>query len=252
MVADRIRNPELIRKARALPYQLMTAYKFTTDVPATVRNALQDAMEVATANVPDYGSVVVGVDISNSMDAPVTGDRGSATTMTSCKDAAALVASCVLRTSKNPRVIPFHTESVRCDLNPRDSVMTNAAKLASLPSGGTACSAPLKTLNAELASANLVIIISDNESWADPSTGPCRASGLMDQWKKFKQRNPKAKLVLMDMTPNTTSQAAVDKDILRVGGFSDAVFDVIEAFRAGDGNFLDYIRRGSDLTTGRE
>ena len=50
-------------------------------------------------------------------------------------------------------VIAFSDEVVKMPrpVNPRDSVMTNAQYLASLPSGGTACSAPLRHLNAQKA-----------------------------------------------------------------------------------------------------
>ncbi len=52
-VAARLRDPEAIRRARVFPYQLMAAYAMTgTGVPAVVREALQDAMEVAVGNVP--------------------------------------------------------------------------------------------------------------------------------------------------------------------------------------------------------
>ena len=41
--------------------------------------------------------------------------------------------------------------------------MTNAARLAEIGGGGTACSAPLAKLNREKAKVDLVLIVSDNE-----------------------------------------------------------------------------------------
>ena len=101
------------------------------------------------------------------MHSPVTGHRTGATTAVRCIDVAALVAAAVLR--KNPRaeVIPFESNVVEVRLNPRDSVMTNAEKLAKLPCGGTNCSAPLAFLNQRTAKGDLVIYVSDNESWID-------------------------------------------------------------------------------------
>ncbi len=55
----------------------------------------------------------------------------------------------------------------------------------------------------------------------------------MREWETFKTRNPKAKLVCIDIQPYRTVQAAEREDILNVGGFSDAVFDVIAAFARG-------------------
>ncbi|MFN9977234.1 MAG: TROVE domain-containing protein, partial [Phycisphaerae bacterium] len=44
------------------------------------------------------------------------------------------------------------------------------------------------------------------------------------------------KLICIDLQPNTTTQAPERSDILNIGGFSDAVFNVIAAFLAGDAN----------------
>ena len=114
-------------------------------------------------------------------------------------------------------------------LNPRDSIMTNAAKLAAIGGGGTNCSAPLALLNARKAAGDLVIFISDNESWVD--TGQARGTVTMTEWQRFKSRNANAKLVCIDVQPYGTTQAKERADILNVGGFSDAVFDVIAQFQ---------------------
>ena len=42
------------------------------------------------------------------------------------------------------------------------------------------------------------------------------------------------KLVGIDVQPNTTTQAPERADVLNVGGFSDAVFDVVAGFLTGD------------------
>lgn len=123
---------------------------------------------------------------------------------------------------------------VELELNPRDSIMTNAAKLASIGGGGTSCSAPLQKLNAEDVKGDLVILVSDNESWADPVAG--RGTAMMKKWRAFKQRNPKAKLVCIDLQPNETTQAPESDDVLNIGGFSDSVFEVIAKFATNEMN----------------
>ena len=114
--------------------------------------------------------------------------------------------------------------------------MTNAAKLSNLPCGGTNCSAPLAWLNSRKAEGDLVIYVSDNESWVDaPHYGRFGGSRTetMKQWALFKQRNPQARLVCMDIQPYATSQAVEREDIVNIGGFSDQVFEVIAEFAAG-------------------
>jgi 60 kDa SS-A/Ro ribonucleoprotein len=234
LVARRLADPEQVKKARVFPYQLMVAYaNADARVPAEVRDALQDAMEVAIANVPEVsGKVYVCPDVSGSMRSPVTGLRKGATSAVRCVDVAALVAAAVLRRNPRAEVLPFEHEVVKgLGLNPRDSVMTNAQKLAAVGGGGTDCSAPLRLLNERKAAGDLVLYVSDNESWVDAGAG--RGTATMQEWSAFKRRNPGARLVCVDVQPYGTVQAAEASDILNVGGFSDQVFDVVADFAAG-------------------
>lgn len=238
LIAKRLRDPAAIARSKVFPYQLLVAYaQADASVPAEVRDALQDAMEVAIANVPQIdGKIYVFPDVSGSMQSPVTGHRTGATTAVRCLDVASLVAAAVLRANKSAEVIPFSDHVVQCSLNARDSVMSNATKLAKLPSGGTNCSAPLAELNRRKAQGDLIIYVSDNESWVDSIFGANRGTAVMQQWNVFKQRNPKAKMVCIDIQPYGTTQAKEREDILNIGGFSDRVFDVIAKFAEGSLN----------------
>ena len=76
-IADRLRDPAAIRRARVFPHQLLSAYSMTDErVPEIVRDALQDALDAALENVPELtGLVYVLLDVSGSMASPVTGHR---------------------------------------------------------------------------------------------------------------------------------------------------------------------------------
>jgi 60 kDa SS-A/Ro ribonucleoprotein len=238
LIADRLRDAKAIAKARVFPYQLLIAYAMANanaEIPREVCDALQDAMEIAIANVPVIeGRVFVCPDVSGSMLSPITGHRAGATTSVRCVDVAALVAAAVLRKNPQTEVLPFECDVVEVTLNSRDSVMTNAAKLGSIGGGGTNCSAPLAQLNRRDAKGDLVIFVSDYESWVDARGG--RGTETMREWNAFKQRNPEARLVCIDVQPYCTVQAIEREDILNVGGFSDQVFDVISEFARGELN----------------
>jgi len=77
----------------------------------------------------------------------------------------------------------------------------------------------------------LLAFVSDYESWVDAGAG--RGTATMREWNVFKQRNPGARLVCIDVQPYRTVQAREREDILNVGGFSDQVFDVISEFAGG-------------------
>ncbi len=241
LIANRLRDREAIKRARVFPYQLLSAYSAASqnaEMPRSVTEALQDAMEIATENVPEIkGKVFVFPDISGSMRSPVTGFRKGATSAVRCIDAAALVAACILRKNPTAEVIPFESNTVKVSLNPRDSIMTNANKLASLPAGGTNCSAPLSELNRCKAQGDVLIYVSDNESWIDtPVHGRFGGSGTetSKQWNEFKSRNQDAKLVCIDIQPYAHTQAKERADILNVGGFSDQVFTLVSEFANGN------------------
>jgi 60 kDa SS-A/Ro ribonucleoprotein len=234
-LAARLRDPEQVRKAKVFPYQLFTAYlNADSSIPTELTNSLQDAADSALDNIPAFdGQVYVMVDTSGSMGSPATGDRGSATSKMRCVDVAGLFAAAILRKNPTAKVIPFDTTvHVQHRLNPRDSIMTNAKQLASYGGGGTNCSIALKHVNDKAGKGDLVIYVSDNESWVETTAGAYRrgSTATMAEWNKFKANNPKAKLVCIDIQPGTTTQAHDRSDILNVGGFSDQVFNVIEKF----------------------
>jgi len=235
LVANRLRDRHLVRRARVFPYQLMIAHAQADPlVPEPVREALQDALDLALANVPAIaGRIAVCPDVSGSMLSPVSGHRKGATSAVRCLDAAALVAAALVRTNHDALVLPFSDDVVPVTLNRRDSVLTNARILAGLPSGGTDCSAPLRHLNQARIAADLVILVSDNMSWIEGHGGG-RSTATMAEWAAFRRRNPSARLVCLDIQPNASTQAREQADILNVGGFSDAVFEIMATFARGE------------------
>jgi 60 kDa SS-A/Ro ribonucleoprotein len=252
LVSERLRDREAIVRARALPYQLLAAFRAASaDMPEPIRAALQDALEIATDNVPALpGKVYLCPDVSGSMQSAITGHRGSATSAVRCVDVAGLVAASLLRRNTSAEVLAFSDDVVTMPrpLNPRDSVMTNAQYLASLPSGGTACSAPLRYLNERGARGELVVYVSDNQSWADfalkGAGRDTRGTVMAEEWERFRARSPQARLVLIDLQPNASTQVAERDDVLNVGGFSDAVFEVVSLFAKGElaeGHFVGQI-----------
>jgi 60 kDa SS-A/Ro ribonucleoprotein len=233
IVAERLRDPNAIRKARVFPYQLMAAYFAAgSNVPRAVKDALQDAMEISIERVAAYaGRVVVCPDVSGSMASAITGARKGGNSAISCIQVAGLATAAIVRANRNALVLPFAEKVKEIDINTRDSVMSNAAKLAALGGGGTSCSAPLKMLIERGETADLVIMVSDNQSWVDGrATGP---TATLQLWEEFKVKNRHAKLVCIDLQPNRTTQALERADVLNVGGFSDDVFEVIERFAFG-------------------
>ena len=233
-VAARLADVEAAKRARVLPYQLMVALDTVGDgVPLAVQAALETALEASVSRLPVVeGRVVVCPDVSGSMRSPATGYRKGATSKVTCNDVAALIAAAVLRTNRRARVLPFEQAVVPITLDPFARLAVNKAKLAAVGGGGTNVSAPLARLNAEQAKVDLVVIVSDNESWVDANRGG--ATQTMREWDRIVRRSPAARLVCIDIQPHGTTQASGRPEILNVGGFSDAVFDVVARFAGGE------------------
>jgi 60 kDa SS-A/Ro ribonucleoprotein len=247
-IAAKLADAETIKKARVFPYQLLAAYLNVDEtVPFKVKDALQDAMEIAVQNVPSLETQVhVIVDTSGSMRSPVTGHRAGATTKIQCLDVAALIGAVMLRQNPGSTILPVDTQvHSRCKLNPRDSIMTNATVLKKFGGGGTDLSAGLHYLNASKAKGQLIVIVSDCESWMDSSGGTrgdryysyrrSGGTGVMNEFRAYEARNPGAKLVNIDLQPYSTVQAPdAPGSVMNVGGFSDAVFDQVAKFLRGE------------------
>ncbi len=241
-VAERIADESEIRRSKQFPYQYFAAYLNADDnVPQKIRTALHKAAEIACGNVPELpGPVVIGLDTSGSMSSAVTGQRGrGATSKMRCIDVAALFAAAILRRNPDSVVIPFDTSAYDAKIDPNDSILSIAERLAKYGGGGTDCSLPLVAANQKHAKRKFagIVLVSDNESWV--GTGRHGSTGVMTAWEVFSSNQRKLnggaaspKLVNIDLQPYQTVQACERADIMNIGGFSDAVFNVISAFLA--------------------
>jgi len=238
-----------IQRSGVLPYQLMSAYLHVDEaLPPGIKMSLAQAMEQATLNVPKFaGQLAIGVDVSGSMtSASITGSRKGSTSKMRCVDVASLIACSLLRANPTALVLPFDTslhivgaKGTAGASFARGSVAGSAEALSKFGGGGTDCSLPLRWLHQEKRKIDLVVIVSDNESWFDATSG--RGTATMQAWRLLKLHNPTAKLVCIDLTPHKTTQAVNEKDVANVGGFSDEVFEFLAAFASGDGQWAERI-----------
>jgi 60 kDa SS-A/Ro ribonucleoprotein len=255
-VAARIADADEIHRSRQFPYQYLAAYlNVSAEVPHPIQAALHKAAEIACGNVPELpGPVIIGLDTSGSMSSAVTGNRGrGATSSMRCVDVAALFAAALLRRNPDSIVVPFDTQAYNVRVDPSDSILSLSERLAKYGGGGTDCSLPLREANTRYRDQRFAgaILVSDNESWVYKgrswAAGARGATGVMAEWQKFVKNQlrlgghdiPSPKLVCIDIQAYATTQAPDRSDILNIGGFSDAVFQVVSAFLASDsGRFV--------------
>ena len=252
-VARRIADADEIRRSRQFPYQFLAAYLNVTDeVPQQIKTALHQAAEIACGNIPELpGPVIIGLDVSGSMSSAITGGRGrGSTSKMRCVDVAALFAAAILRRNPDSIVIPFDTRTYEPRIDPSDSMLSLAERLARYGGGGTDCSLPLAHANRDFRHRKLAgcVLVSDTESWVYRGQiggyGQHGATGVMAEWQEFVKHQVRLqggdqagpRLVCINLQPCVTSQASERSDILNIGGFSDAVFNVVASFLRDDAN----------------
>jgi hypothetical protein len=102
---------------------------------------------------------------------------------------------------------------------------------------GTSCTAALRRLNELRTTADLVMLVTANRSWADFSTAPTargkRLATLAEEWMLFRARNRRARLVLIDLQAQGMTRAPGRPEVLQIGGFSEAMLRVVSLFAAG-------------------
>jgi 60 kDa SS-A/Ro ribonucleoprotein len=241
-VAERLTDADEIRRSRQFPYQFLAAYiNAAPEVPQKIRAALHQAAEIACGNVPELpGPVVIGLDTSGSMSCPATGWRGrGATTKMRCVDVAALFAAAILRGNPDSVVVPFDTQAYDARMDPCDSILSLSERLAKYGGGGTDCSLPMRAANTQYSRRAFAgcVLLSDMESWV--GTGRHGSTGVMTEWQRFVENQHRLgvtapKLVCIDIQAYGSTQAPDRGDILNVGGFSDAVFNVVASYLSDD------------------
>ena len=188
-VAGRIADADEIRRSRQFPYQYLAAYLNASDeVPQAIKAALHKAAETACGNVPELpGPVLIGgLDVSGSMAAAVTGRRGrGATSRMRCVDVAALFAAAILRRNPDSVVVPFDNNVHEVHVDPQDTILSLAARLAKYGGGGTNCSLPLAKANRDWPRHRFVgcVLVSDNESWI--GSGRHGSTAVLTEWQAF-------------------------------------------------------------------
>jgi len=257
-LAVKLADEENVMQYNAFPFELLATWKATKDqVPVEISNALQEAMEVATRNVPKLpGETLLAVDVSGSMcGAAITG-RSAKPSIVTVVECASLIACALLRNNKSASLIGFDSARypsyrpkgrlageggiyVMDHINPFDSVMTNVSKM-NHSGGGTDCSLPFQYLLANTRAVDNIIILSDYESW----TSTYRTAGgaaSCEQWHRYSANHKKTKLACVDLQPQDTTQVPDQPGrVINIGGWNDPMFRVLGDFFNRNDN-IDFV-----------
>jgi 60 kDa SS-A/Ro ribonucleoprotein len=231
-IAERLKSHRDILGSKAMPYSIFSAYK-AANGSELIKRALNTAAEMSLDNVPEIkGKTVIAIDISGSMT-----QRVNMKSNVTCMDIAGLFASALMSKNKDVDIILFNT-SARRYIPRYNRILDITMELASMSYGGTDCSSAMEYVRNNYTRDRLpdnIIMISDNESWADAKNRP-GYTGTYAHFLEIKKNNPRARMVNLDIAPHASAQTVSGSDVLNIGGFTDSVFQVMAMFFESKGN----------------
>lgn len=219
---SRIKNKKQIANSKLFPFRFYIAYKMLIESNSTkvLRNALEDAIEISTENIPNIeGKVAIASDVSGSMISSLTGDNS----VVQCIDIVALFSAILIRKcSEMPILLPFESK-VREDLAnkmySKETIMGMAS--AFHPTGGTSLSAPVEYLINKKIPVDYFIAFTDNEEWVGRE--------FLEAFLDYKENiAPECKAYLVTLLPYGDAPAPPDiKDVHFIYGWSENVIRYI-------------------------
>lgn len=216
--AAKLSREGALRQTRIFPHQVYTAWRTYSALPEadqTLIAALSDMLDGSVSDIPEFdGRVCIAPDVSGSMQGCKLSERSE----TTAADVAGVFTAGLMRRCRDVRVLPFDDHIRQLALNARDSVLTNARKVATVGGGGTSLSAPVTQLLRDRDRVKTFVGITDSEEWV--------GHGFLGVWREYRRRvAPDATAVLITPVPGTHSAVPESEPgVYFVHGWSDAVF----------------------------
>ncbi|HEX7243792.1 MAG TPA: TROVE domain-containing protein [Longimicrobiaceae bacterium] len=243
-VVARLSDREALRRARVHPVAVLAALKTYgrgrgtrgkgswTPVPQVV-DALDAAFYLSFGAVrPSRRRMLLALDVSGSMDAPVLGMEGL-----SCREGAAAMALVTAAVEPEHRFVAFTSGSypsmhagystglTPLSISPRQRMDDVVRSISGLPFGGTDCALPMLEATKGRWKVDTFVVYTDNETWAG-SVHPAQAL------REYRERTGiPAKLVVVGMASSGFTIAdPEDAGMLDVVGFDASAPQLISDF----------------------
>lgn len=255
-VCDYLSNETAVKSSRQLPFRFLSAYRMLTTgvapvpkrrlcgtVPCAVKDnvignpqlgkvleALETAIIHSTQNIPmfDGENVLIATDVSGSMCHPV-----SPHSVVQYYDIGSVLAMLVHHKAKNT-VTGLFGDKFEVYPFPKTGILRNSEKVYELEGRVGYSTLGYKVLeyaNAARVDFDKILIFTDCQMYGTSNTG----SDINKEWKKYKTQNPNARLYLFDLCGYGTVPVSLrDNDVTLISGWSDKVFDVMDAMDNGE------------------
>lgn len=261
-VCTTLTSVENIARAKQFPFRYLSAYRELLDTPAKtdwtsqlnnfftgtdqqsargkLRNALEKAVSISAANIKGFNErtrVLIACDVSGSMQTPI-----SARSKILLYDIALMLAMLLQSRCANVRTGMFG-DFWKVITMPKDNILHNVQEFYKREGEvGYATNGYLviKELLLDKVKMDKVMIFTDGQLWNSHGYG----GHINELWELY-QKNiaPKARLYLFDLKGHSTTPLQVlNNNVYLIAGWSDKLFEVLDALENG-GSVLNEIHR---------
>lgn len=242
-VCDYLSNETAVANSKQLPFRFLAAYRevklLSSEFVTMVLNALEDAVVASVKNLKGFDEetrVLIACDVSGSMQKPV-----SAKSKVLLFDIGLMLG--MLMQSKCKRVVTgMFGDSWKVINMPNRAVLNNVQEYYKREGEVGYATNGYKVID-DLVDRNVVMdkvmLFTDCQMWNTKADG----ASLEKSWKAYKAIAPNAKLYLFDLAGYGTTPVSVQKnDVCLIAGWSDKVFDVLQAIENGE-NAIEKIKQ---------
>lgn len=249
-VCNTLSDGRAVLKAKQFPFRFWAAYRemsaiaglYKRQIPL-INQALEEAVRVSTANLRGFDSdtrVVVACDVSRSMQMPV-----SAKSKVMLYDIGLLLGMLLKTRSKNVvsgmfgdrwKIVELPAKGVLANV---DAFYKREGEVGYSTNGYLV----LEDLIKRKYAADKVMFFTDVQLWDSTTNNQSNQNTVQAKWLQYKRLFPKAKLYLFDLAGHgQTPVHQESNDVFLIAGWSDKVFDVLQAIEKGE-NSLAGVQR---------
>jgi hypothetical protein len=233
-VCEYLSNEKAVANSKQLPFRFLSAYRELKELKngrvSKVLDALESAVVFSAANIAGYNDetkVVIAADVSKSMQKPI-----SAKSKVQSYDIGLMLA--MLLQSRCENVITGMFGNTWKVINvPKKNILSNVDEFHRREGEvgySTNGYLVIKDLLQCRKAVDKVMVFTDCQLWNSNNTDETIA-GL---WKQYKQIAPNAKLYLFDLAGyGNTPLNVMRNDVFLIAGWSDKIFDVLNAIENG-------------------
>ena len=241
-VTSHICDPAKVAKSKQLPFRFLAAYKELMDVTsvhtASMLSTLEKAVRESVNNLEGFGtdtSVLVAADVSGSMFTTIS-PKSSVMNYD-----IGILLSMLLKSKCSSVISGMFGDSWKVLNLPQENVLANTIEMKRREGEVGYSTNGYKVID-YLVDHNIkmdkVMMFTDMQMW----DSTYREKHIQKSWAKYRQMYPEAKLYLFDLQGYGQAPVRlVGDDVTLIAGWSDKVFDVLNAVENG-AEVLDQIK----------